>query len=100
MKEQGQYRQLKEEVGSLIEFRENANKFYGLKMPVEMVALLHDVNKVTVRKYVKLGLIETHPESSDAKIIIRASVALTLDFTKLKRDGRRERFLNEFIPHN
>ncbi len=83
-----QYSLLKKEVGDIKTFKDYANKFYSRKMSLAMVAHLHEVHCVTVRKYVKLGLIETHPDSTDAKIIIRASIALGLDFSRLKKEAK------------
>ena len=62
----------------------NADKFYAVALPVEIVAKLHSVSPYLVRRYVKMGLIPTHPGSTDAKILVRASDALLLDFCKLR----------------
>lgn len=61
-----------------------ASKFYNVAMNTMMVATLHGVSMAVVRKYVHLGLIPTHPESTDAKLLVRGSVALQLDFDDLK----------------
>lgn len=66
----------------------NVERFDNVPMPVSMVAELHSVSPELVRKYVKRGLIEPHPESTDAKILIRASDALRLDFKELKKRYR------------
>lgn len=63
----------------------NVERFYNVPMTVSMVAELHSVSPGLVRKYVKKGLIETHPESTDAKILIRVSDALMLDFKELRK---------------
>ena len=63
----------------------NADRFYNVPMTVSMVAELHSVSPDLVRKYVKKRLIETHPKSTDAKILIRASDALMLDFKELRK---------------
>lgn len=63
----------------------DCRRFYNCALNTGVVADLHSVSKALVRKYVKLGLIPTHPSSSDGKIMIRASDALTLDFSELKR---------------
>lgn len=70
----------------------DCRRFYNCALNTGVVAELHSVSQALVRKYVKLGLIPTHPSSSDGKIMIRASDALTLDFSELKRQmlyGRR-----------
>lgn len=61
-------------------------KFYNVGMTTDVVASLHSVSSALVRKYVKEGLIDVHPLSTDAKILIRASDALRLDFKQLKRE--------------
>ena len=66
----------------------NVDKFYAKTMSVELVAYLHDVHVNTVRKYVNCGLIEKHPSSSNGKIFIRASEAMTLDFQELRRKSK------------
>lgn len=63
-------------------------KFYNVALTTSEVAKLHGYNEATVRKYVKLGLIPLHPQSSDKKILIRASVALVLDFDHLRRQSQ------------
>lgn len=62
----------------------NADRFYSAMLSTEEVGRLHGVNKATVRNYIKRGLIEKAPDSTDGKIWIRASVALMLDFRKMK----------------
>lgn len=79
---------LKEELLMLKGNRLDAGRFYAVSVNVETVSTLHNVHPDTVRKYVSLGLIEKHPDSMDAKILIRASDALLLDFTELKRKYR------------
>ena len=63
----------------------DSSKFYNCALNTCMVASLHSVSAELVRKYVKLGFIPVHPLSTDAKILIRASDALMLDFVELKR---------------
>lgn len=66
----------------------NAERFYAVPLGIETVAKLHNVSAYLVRKYVKLGLIPVHPSSTDAKIIIRGSDALVLDFVKLRQEAK------------
>ncbi|MFV0535958.1 MAG: hypothetical protein ACK5M3_01140 [Dysgonomonas sp.] len=81
-------RKLKEELLQLKGSKLDAGRFYAVAVNIDTVATLHNVHPDTVRKYVSLGLIEKHPDSMDAKILIRASDALLLDFTELKRQYR------------
>ena len=67
----------------------NIDKFYAKTMTVEMVAYLHDVHPNTVRKYINCGLIPKHPNSTNGKILIRASDRLTLDFDELRRKSKK-----------
>lgn len=64
------------------------DKYHGKAWTTKMVAELHDIHEATVRKYVKAGIIITHPKSTDAKILIRASVAMQLDFDQLRKQYR------------
>lgn len=59
-------------------------KFYAVALTTEEVARLHGVGVVRVRDYARRGLIPLHPNSTDAKLLFRASDALTLDFQALK----------------
>lgn len=69
----------------------NSEKFYNVPLPLPVVAMLHSVFPYIVREYIKLGLIEKHPSSTDAKILVRASEALVLDFTELKKQAKLQR---------
>ena len=62
----------------------NAEKFYDSALTTQMVAALHGVTSDLVRKYIRLGYIETHPASSEAKLLVRGSTALMLDFRELR----------------
>lgn len=66
----------------------NADKFYDSALNTDAVASLHGVSPSVVRKYMKLGLIEPHPMSSEGKLLIRGSVALLLDFCQLKKKAK------------
>lgn len=63
----------------------DATRFYAVAMTTDEVARFHRVSAATVRDYAKRKLIELHPDSTDAKMLFRASTVLTLDFSKLKR---------------
>lgn len=65
----------------------NVEKFYAARLDIPEVARLHGVDARTVRGYVNRGLIEKHPDSTDAHTYIRASVALALDFRKLRKSS-------------
>ncbi len=66
----------------------NAEKFYAVPLGVDVVAKLHGVSPYLVRKYVDMGLIPTHPGTTDAKIVIRGSDALLLDFNKMRDQAK------------
>jgi len=66
----------------------NAEKFYAVPLGVDVVAKLHSVSPYLVRKYVDMGLIPTHPSTTDAKIVIRGSDALLLDFTAMRNKAK------------
>ncbi len=79
---------LKSELEQMNNNRVDALKFYAVAVGVETVATLHGVHADTVRKYISLGLIDKHPDSSDSKMLVRGSVALLLDFSELRRQAR------------
>lgn len=81
----GENASLRKENARIMNSYVNVERFDNVPMPVSMVAELHSVSPELVRKYVKKGLIETHPKSTDAKILIRASDALRLDFKELRK---------------
>lgn len=64
----------------------DASRFYAVALTTEEVARLHGVSTARVRDYASRGLIELHPNSTDAKLLFRASAVLTLDFSKLKKE--------------
>ena len=66
----------------------DTHKFYGTTVTPEICARIHGVCALTVREYVKTGHIPKHPDSTDRKILIRTSDALTLDFRQLKKLAR------------
>lgn len=66
----------------------NANRFYAVAFGVEAVSKMHDVSPYLVREYVKLGLIPQHPRSTQARILIRMSDALLLDFNQLREQAK------------
>ena len=68
------------------------DKFYNTALTTEDVAKLHGVSAGIVRKYIDLGLIEKHPMSTDGKWLVRGSVALSLDFDKLKKEAKFLRY--------
>jgi len=79
---------LKEENETLRQNRMNAQKFYAVTLDIKTVASLHGLTPDTIRTYIKAGLIEAHPNSTDSKILIRASHAILLDWDELKKKYR------------
>ena len=73
--------------------RFNAERFYAVACNVETVARMHDVSPYLVREYVRLGLIPTHPRTTPAKIMIRLSDALLLDFSSLRDVAKMKRMM-------
>ena len=69
----------------------NAEKFYAVPLGIDVVAKLHSVSPYLVRTYVSLGMIPLHPQSTDAKMVIRASDALVLDFNKMREQSKAKR---------
>ena len=77
---------LTSELNTLRENSVNAEKFYGAPLSLNTVALLQGVDPRTIKNYVELGAIPIHPDSTDGRTYIRGSVALKIDFSKLKRE--------------
>lgn len=86
-----QNEELKKENSELKGRKIDASRYYAATLTIAMVSELHGVHPDTVRAYIKNGHIEKHPKSTDAKILIRASEALTLDFSRLRTGAKRRR---------
>ena len=54
-------------------------------MTTEEVAKFHGVSTVRVRDYAHRGLIPQHPNSTDGKMLFRASEVLKLNFDELRK---------------
>jgi len=81
-------RRLADENADLKRCSVRAEKFYDCPLSVDSVASLHGVSRKVVRRFISLGLIELHPDSTDAKYLVRGSVALLLDFGELRRRAK------------
>lgn len=82
---------LERENKELRESRFDANRYYAVAFGVDAVSKMHDVSPYLVREYVKMGLIPQHPRSTQAKILIRLSDALLLDFNLLREEAKDHR---------
>lgn len=85
------YDELKETMRTIDEIKQLAQRYYAKVLTVPVIAFLNDVNEDTVRKYIKLGLIPLHPKSTDSKLLVRASDAIVLDFTEMKKQSKTVR---------
>lgn len=83
-----QYNRMERRCKELEQSQFNAQKFYAVAIGTDTVARMHDVSPHLVRKYVEMGLIPRHPKSTPAKIFIRCSDALLLDFECLRREAK------------
>jgi len=88
-------RKLKEENEKLKGSLFDAGKFYASTFGADDIAKLHNVSPATVRTYLKLGLIEKHPDSTDGKARVRASVVLCLDFSELRKQYQNRHYGNK-----
>ena len=77
---------LKNEIEELRSKSVNADKFYNASLTLNTVALLQGVDPRTIKAYVESGDIPIHPDSTDGRTYIRGSVALKLDFNKLRHN--------------
>ena len=86
-----EYNRLQRRCKELEQSQVNAQKFYAVGLNTDTVARMHDVSPHLVRKYVEMGLIPRHPKSTPAKILVRGSDALTLDFERLRQEAKSVR---------
>lgn len=66
----------------------NIDKFYAKTMTVEMVAICTMFTRIRLEVY-QLRPHSKHPNSTNGKILIRASDGLTLDFDELRRKSKK-----------
>lgn len=71
----------------------DAERFYNVPMTLEVAGQLHGVSAKVVRRLVELGLIAKHPQSSDSKILIRASDAIRMNIDELKNVAKLKRYV-------
>lgn len=79
------YRMASEQLAERMRNSIDTSRFYAVAMTTEEVAKFHGVSTARVRDYAHRGLIEIHPNSTDAKLLFRASSALRFDFSELKK---------------
>lgn len=82
------YRRLEKRCSELEANKVNADRFYNWAVDVDSVAAMHGVSKYAVREYIRMGLIEPHPDSTDRRFLVRGSTALLLDFKELKKEAK------------
>lgn len=71
----------------------DTERFHNVAMPIEMAGQLHGVSAKVIRRLVELGLIAKHPQSSDSKILIRASEAIRMDIDNLREKAKMQRYV-------
>lgn len=71
----------------------DTERFHNVAMPIEMAGQLHGVSAKVIRRLVELGLIAKHPQSSDSKILIRASEAIRMDIDELRERAKIQRYV-------
>ena len=86
------YNRMERRCKELEESQFNAQKFYAVGLGTDTVARMHDVSPHLVRKYVEMGLIPRHPKSTPAKILVRGSDALLLDFERLRVEAKNRKY--------
>ena len=62
----------------------DTERFHNVPMTLDVAGQLHGVSAKVLRRLVELGLIAKHPQSSDSKILIRASEAIRMDVEVLR----------------
>lgn len=66
----------------------DSSDFSSAKLSIEAVAELHNLSAATIRKYVELGYLRKHVESSRGKIYIPADEAIKFDKEFSKKMSR------------
>lgn len=86
------YRMLERRCEELEHCVVNAAMFYNWAVDVDTIASMHGVSKYIVRKYIEMGLIETHPNNSKSRFLVRGSTALTLNFKELREKAKKVKY--------
>lgn len=73
--------------------RVDTERFHNVPMTLEVAGQLHGVSAKVVRRFVDLGLLPKHPQSSDSKILIRASDAIRMDIDQLREAAKLKRYV-------
>lgn len=71
----------------------DTERFHNVPMSLEVAGQLHGVSSKVLRRLVELGLIAKHPQSSDSKILIRASEAIRMDIDSLREKAKLCRYV-------
>lgn len=70
----------------------DTERFHNVPLSLEVAGQLHGVSSKVLRRLVELGLIAKHPQSSDSKILVRASDALKMDVDSLRTKAKMMRY--------
>lgn len=84
---------LEQENEMLKSTRVDTERFHSIPMTLEVAGQLHGVSAKVVRRLVELGLISKHPQSTDSKILIRASEAIRMDIDQLRKLAAMKRYV-------
>ena len=84
---------LEQENEMLKSTRVDTERFHSIPMTLEVAGQLHGVSAKVVRRLVDLGLIAKHPQSTDSKILIRASEAIRMDIDQLRNLAKLKRYV-------
>lgn len=71
----------------------DTERFHNVPMSLDVAGQLHGVSAKVVRRLVELGLISKHPQSTDNKILIRASEAIRMDIDQLRKLAALKRYV-------
>lgn len=71
----------------------DTERFHNVPMSLDVAGQLHGVSAKVVRRLVELGLISKHPQSTDRKILIRASEAIRMDIDQLRKLAALKRYV-------
>ena len=71
----------------------DTRRFHNVPLSLEVAGQLHGVSAKVVRRLVDLGLLPKHPQSSDGKILVRASDAISMDIDRLREEAKMKRYV-------
>ena len=80
--------QLEQENRHLKATRVNAERFYTVPIGLSVAGQMHNTSPRVLRRLISLGVLSTHPASTDSKILLRASTVMSMNIDELKQEAK------------